>query len=661
MATQAQYEQSLINQLRITSPQLDTKLGTPIRKLISAVASELANLSTDITTTNTLYSIDSYSGDELEQLCGLFGFYRQQAKSATGTVTLSRDNADSLQAIAYGSQFYKPASSTQAAVYFQTTAYQEFGKGVTRVDVPVIATVAGKESNVAANTVTYTVAYQGYFSVTNNLPLSGGRDLETDAELRSRFVNTIFRGEFGTADQYAGLALAHTSDTRASVIGQESTWNETISVLDTYNAVYDKSEVAEMLDVETRFWVRNADTDRLYSRSEYQVDDDAATIFFHDIENDELIGPIARGKTYTLSHENVTRVDLVTTSDGVTEITEGYTVNGNEIVIEASFPTDYLGQTLLVSYVYKAAKVGDFITVEYDYLSNLNRGGIKTVEIFVDGKQSQRVTDILFLDFNKRITSANKGQWRRADGSMPTENSLYIPLTYQPIDRTDNGEINVGASIILREGQQFHVIYDSGFNNKDGSTRGIDAIEFVGTYSGEQGTFTPAGTTTALTNETPLNVPYLYNSVPGDIQEVVDRQSVVTANSLVHQVRRRYFGIHLTLMFNVYTRDSIMQSVETAIINWASNLPFGHTIQMSDIITVAANVAGVDNVRITTEADAAGASAKGSGTYGAYGLVEYYRDGATQAGQYLQDFDIKSNECFEVQYVTFISRTQQGW
>ena len=670
--TQAQFEASIINQLAVSDPQLSTKLGTPVRKIVTAVASQLASLVVDDTTTTTLWSVDSYSGSELDAFGGMFGFARQQAQAASGTITITRDNADSVQAIAYGAQFFKPATATQAAVYFQTTSYQEMDKGTTKAEIPVVATVAGSAANVAANTVTYSVSYQGYFAVTNVLPMTGGRDLETDEEFRTRIVNTIFRGEFGTVDQYLGLALAHAADSRASVIGQESTWSETVAVQSNYSAWVSAEEAAEVLDLANRFWVRNADTDKLYSRGEYDVEPTtvismdgtgtpALAVTFHDVADTELVGPVMRGNTYELSQSNALRVSGITSNDGVTPITTGYTVSGNRITITSAFPSDYVGQTVLVSYVYKAANIGDFVTVEYDYLSNLNRGGIKTVEVFVDGEGGQTVADLQFIDFNKIVTAQNRSNWRHDDGTLPTVNNPYIPLSYQPVERSFNGMVNVGADIILQEGKQFRMLYDSGYANRDGSSRAMDAIELMGTYSGDKNSFVPAGTNISLTNETPLNVPYVYNTVPGEVQRLVDKQSVVTANTLVHEVRRRRVGIHLTLMFSVYTRDAIMQAVERAIIDWANSLPFGQTVQFSDIETVAANVAGVDNVRIATQADAAGKVAQGSGTFGAYGIVEYQRDGKTQKAQHTEDFRQASNECLEIEYVQFYSRTQQGW
>ena len=51
------YESSIISTLAATDPQMNTGLGTPVRKIISAVAQELANYGVDANVTSTLYSL----------------------------------------------------------------------------------------------------------------------------------------------------------------------------------------------------------------------------------------------------------------------------------------------------------------------------------------------------------------------------------------------------------------------------------------------------------------------------------------------------------------------------------------------------------------------------------------------------------------------------
>ena len=64
------YERSIISALSVSDPSMDTSLGSPIRKIISAVAVQLADYRVDANTTNTLYAIDAVSGAELDYLVG---------------------------------------------------------------------------------------------------------------------------------------------------------------------------------------------------------------------------------------------------------------------------------------------------------------------------------------------------------------------------------------------------------------------------------------------------------------------------------------------------------------------------------------------------------------------------------------------------------------
>lgn len=672
MPSAQDYEQSMVAQLAITDPQMDTGLGTPIRKLISAVATEIANYAVDATTTQTLYALNAVSGQELDYLVGQFGFTRQEARAARGTVKISRDNGDSLLQVSYGSQFYKPASSVSPAIVFQTTAYQELAEGVLTAEIAVTAITAGSSGNVPANTITYSNAYTGYITATNENPTTGGRDVETDDELRNRFLNTVFRNESGTKDQYLGLSLAHAQVSRANVIGQESRYSEVVQVKasgDVFVATVSSNrwdvEVLRLLDPMYRYWVRNTDTDTLLSRGEYEVMGQGNQIQFYRQDMTELVGPVVIGESLSLSHKHVSSLVVVKSSDGSTaKLNADYTADlTNGVITIPSTTTLTAGESLRCSYKYYAVSEGDFVTIEFDYLSKLNRGELKSVELYIDGLDVQKVSDIQYLDFSKAVSSSNQSTWLREDNTVPVIGHLYVPLSYQPA-YASTGMVNVGTSTILEEGTHFRMLYDQ--TKKQGSARGIDSIELLGTVktvSGEQ-KFVFEGTKQPnLSDETPMNIPYYYNDVVETVQKLIDAQSVVTMDTLVHEAKRRYFGIYLTLMFSTFPRDDIKASVVSAAMKWAKLLPFGAPIQISDIETVAANVAGVDNVRVSNQTDAGNKKVPfvSSSDVGAFGIVECARDGETFVKQYTTDFQLAQNEVFEVQFVEIYSRTQQDW
>ena len=665
------FENSMINALAVSDPQLSTALGTPVRKIITAVAQEMVSYNVDANVTTTLYSIDSVSGDELDYLVGQFGFTRQMARAARGSITVRRDNGDSLLQIPYGAQFYKQATSTSPSVLFQTTAYQELAEGVLSADIAVVATVAGAIGNVPANTITYSATSLGYVNVTNANPTTGGRDAETDEQLRKRFLQTVFRNVSGTKDQMVGLALAHESVTKANLIGQESRYSEIVQVvLDTGVCKASPSQeqwdldVAEVLDPDRRYWVHLSDTQELLGHGDYSVSQDGAEVTFHTRDAEDVVGPVTPNVILKLSHGSIASYEVVRTDDGTTYSADYYTldaVNGT-LTIASSVPES--GISLTVRYSYNFISPGTFVTIDFDYLSKHNRGGVKTVDLYVDALSSQKVTDIQYIDFSKEIVAGNIDNWVHDDGSKPLAvGHLYVPLSYQPM-YGGIGFINMGTSIVLSEGKHYLPLYDATANA--GSCRGMDAIEILGSVDQQTGEFKFVNDTDlSVADDTPINIPYLHDYSIEDVQNLVDDQRIVTMDIQVHEAVHRRFVVYLTMMYSVFPRANTANAVKEAIVSWATNLPFGQTVQLSDIETVAANTPGVDNVRVSTQSDAGGAISDYRGIggiqFGAYGILELYRDGETVRQQLVTDFRTAQNEVVEIADVIVYSRAQQGW
>lgn len=751
MSSALEHESSMVNALRVTDPTLNTSLGTPIRKMLSAVASELARLSQDQVQTTSLYSLDALSGSDLDALVAQFGFTRQVARAARGYVKITRDNGDSVWAVPYGTQFWRPATSSTAAIGFSTMAYAEMAEGVLSCEVSVCAVQAGSSGNVPADTVTLSSS-TGYVSVTNPEPTAGGRDAETDAQLRQRFLETVFRNEAGTRDQLLGLARAHAEVSRALSVGQSSRYVETVQVVrpkmgDGVHFDLKKAPVADvsaehfthevkgpwngfsgthvgLVDPSRRHWVTLSDTSAPVARGRYDVTSctweskdgkeyelDGARVEFKPLWAEETIGPFRAStdgdaRTYSMSHGSIRRVKSVTAVtpgsddvemsleevvkevgedekaivgmearfEGVTYLTIDYE---SGVATAGKVTTAAIGSTtsFRVSYEHEQVADGQFVTVEFDYRSTLSRSDRNDVELYVDGLLPTKVSDIAYLRFANEVTASNRSRWRREDGSMPAVGSLYVPLSYQPMS-SSAGYVNVGTSQILVEHRDFEMIHDAGSCMR--SPLGCDAVEILGEKVSQNGADVfhvgdKAEPTAKLTDETPMNIPYYYNGVPGAVQDLVSAQSVVTQDVCVHEVSRRHIGIYLTVMYSTFPRETIAKRVEDAVVSWAGSLPIGSQFQFSDVETVAANLSGVDNVRVSTEADAQGAvlesvtAADDVGVYkkgdhpGAFGVVEVERDGKTLRAQFTKDFSVYADEVLDVQFVKVYSTAQKGF
>lgn len=679
------FERSIVNSLRVTDPQLDTGLGTTVRKIISAVALELANYSTDQEVTSTLYSLESVSGSELDYLIGQFGFSRQLAKSASGNLVIRRDNADSFLPIPYGSQFFKPATNTSAQVVFQTTAYAEMIEGVTEVTVSVVAVDPGVTGNVAKDTVTISNDITGYYSVTNPTPMTGGRDDETDDAFRERFLSTVFRNESGTKDQYLALCLANANATKASFIGQATRYMEVIQVEAGAGGALSASleqtrlarDVKGLVD-DRRVWVSLADTDAQMQRGEFEFEftggnQPEAVVRFHDKAKEELIGPVAFGGELRLYGRYVKNLVLVNMRTGAavsqgSGTTRNWSLDAtNGVVTIGSNPASLReGDTLSATYVYSPVVEGDFVKVEFDYVSRLLRGNSRACEVFTDGYSITQVSDIEYLDLQKVITSSNRTTWLRKDGTQPRAGNLYVPLSYTPMMES-TGAVNVGTSIILKEGVHFNMLYDATKNA--GSRDAIDSIELIGSIQnvgGVQKFVLSANTDYSFTDNTPMNIPYYFNRTVASIQELVDLQSTVTAFPLVHYVTKRKVGIYMTVMYSAYPREGVAEQAVAAVSDWAAKLPIGQTVQVSDIETIIATTPGMDNVRLSTQADCGGKECPdvvdGNGLHPlAYGILELERDGTTFRERHTTDFTMSAGEELEVSFVRFYDRAQRQW
>lgn len=221
----------ILAKLKVTVPQLSMEIGTPERKLIDAVAETISESYMDQYITGTNFDIDTKNGLELEQFVGIFGFGRLQGRRATGVVRVevATESTQDIH-IQNGTQFYVAfgGETPGTNLYFHATQRAVLPKGHFSVDVPVECTIIGSIGNVAPGTMASVGSTLGIATVTNLSPMTGGIDIETDDELRSRFKATLLRNVAGTSDFYLALAYADQNVSRAVVYGPVSTYRTQI-------------------------------------------------------------------------------------------------------------------------------------------------------------------------------------------------------------------------------------------------------------------------------------------------------------------------------------------------------------------------------------------------------------------------------------------------
>jgi hypothetical protein len=231
--TPEQISNNIRSKLQLIDPDISTEPLTPERKIIDTVAETIAEAEIDNYVLNYQMDIDTKVGADLDRFVALFGFARQGGRRATGNITLSRSIASDRDiVIPLGTQVIKLATTISPAIVFQTTATVVLYTGTTEVEAPIEALVSGTNGNVPAQTITSlgtTTTGDISFAINENAT-TGGTEIETDAELRIRFKNTIFRNVTGTQDQYLALSIASRFTKKANVIGPISRFSEFLQV-----------------------------------------------------------------------------------------------------------------------------------------------------------------------------------------------------------------------------------------------------------------------------------------------------------------------------------------------------------------------------------------------------------------------------------------------
>jgi uncharacterized phage protein gp47/JayE len=191
------------------SSLIDISVGSVLRAILEANAAialwvqwlVLLTLQTTRASTSNGADLDSWMAD--------FSFSRLPAISAFGTATFSRFSSIASAFIPVGtivktqdgSVSFSIASDPTNPAWLAASCSYSLAPGVTSIDLPIIASVAGLPGNVLASTITLLAsAVPGIDSVSNGAATIGGSDPETDAAFRVRFTDFFAARSRATLD-----------------------------------------------------------------------------------------------------------------------------------------------------------------------------------------------------------------------------------------------------------------------------------------------------------------------------------------------------------------------------------------------------------------------------------------------------------------------------
>lgn len=534
-------------QLKLLDPDISAEPLSLERIVIDAIAQVIADAQGDQFTQAYQFDIDSKIGSDLDRFIALFGFARLQGSRATGSVTFYLTSASSIDIqIPLGTQAVVPATSVTPALSFFTTASAVLYANTTSVEVPVQAGEIGIASNVPSNSIA-TMA-SGFAtpisSVSNTAATTGGDDIESDAELRIRFKNTIFRNVSGTSDQYLALALATQFGRQANVIGSISRFTE-------------------FLQIPASLVISSQITYAKYTHPfDYYLTD---------------------GNTGNETFFNRT-TDFVFTTNNLVPQTNPPTSVVPTLTIENS--TDI--------------PAGSIVYLEHSYCSLNSRNDpslniLNKVDIYVAGQDIQQTTETLLFPssdfFFSTVAGAtyNRTKWRRQNSPInPTAGNTFQLLTWQSVTELPSA-ITIGSMTFFL-GSDYYLVKD--ITNYKGSRQGRDGIEWT----------SAAADMIAWT--TSYTIDYDWNRLPITINSLIDSQKQMSSDVLVHAATQRFFNINTVQTYTQgFSTTAVDSNVIIALTTLFNNLTYGAVIKISVILDAIHRVPGVDNVRLATPAD----------------------------------------------------------
>ncbi|MFH8483104.1 baseplate J/gp47 family protein [Streptomyces sp. NPDC018055] len=536
--------------LMVSDPELDTSIGTPLRKILDAVGGSLANAYVENHLLSYAYDIDSKNDADLDAFTRLFGIARIPARRAIGRVTFSRTgNLTATVFIPVGTEI---TSSLDSSIVVQAVTGATMMPGTTSVTVAVQAVTAGPEGNLGAGMASQiTSPIQGVNSVVNPSALTGGTSRETDSELRERWKKTVFRSLAGTEQMYLGVALDDGDCYAASVVGSSRTRSEILQVPVSGNIV-----------------TQITDARYIYSSPVQVVKADGT--------------PLVKDYDYTWIPSNPPQIAK----------------------LSGSFPA--AGELLTVDYQYLPTvsrnDPATGITNRVDIFTGGTRAQAAQASlVFRSAKKWQTVSTI----------DLYTGHWLRADLTRPEALNVFVPLPFGPIV-TVPASMTIGATTYglatktnplgtVANGitYAYQIVHEDTVNGWTPMSR--FGLEWHRTYLPADGTSFAVGSAGD----------YTYNEVPASVQDAVNRWRLVGIDAQVHQAKQRWLRFSLGVMYTASSTGSaasVQAAIRTALSDYLNRMGFNSNVQVSDVLAVIHQVPGVDNCRLLHGGDVIGYS-----------------------------------------------------
>ena len=536
--TPARVVQDMIANLNTTLPSLSLEVGTPERKILDAVGEAISEGYLDQYVTGTTLDIDTKGGLELEQFVGIFGFGRLQGRKATGIVHVEI-SVPSAQDISF----------QRSSQFFFRGNDSNTGTPLFFYSTQPAVLAAGSHS--VDIPVECTVA-----GTVGNVP--PGSITSTSASIGATSVTNL-------TPMTGGIDIESDDDLRQRF---KNTFLRNIAgTEDFYRSLcignFRVSKVA----------VYGPTT--VY-RTQVAVPSGAVVLPVH--QDVKYVWPETQSVFKNLAQPG----EVFYTPGGV-----DYTWGSGS-------------QATLTRVTSGQMTPGDIVDVEFEYTTKSSRnvpasGILNKVDIFVDGMDPYNVSEKSVVSNTLFSTTPTDplytGNFTRVGlGTAPTSTNRFMRLGSVPIVAFPNTLVikdpSNSVTTTYTRGTHYHLL--QGTTLLAGSEREIAGIEWL-----------PAGPA----NNTPVTISYSYNRIPEMLNALAKNSKQITTDVLIHQAEWRYIRVYLDVEYNRgISIEQTNANIQTALRSFFGSMAFGSWVEMSDIMMVAHQVQGVDNVTVTSSA-----------------------------------------------------------
>jgi uncharacterized phage protein gp47/JayE len=684
---------SIVEAVQIKDPLMSCDVGSPERLIVEAVSSELSKTSYDLDILAQRKNVNNLSGSALDAEVAIYGFGRRQGAKSKGVLRFQTKTAVTVNNIIP----FNTKASVQIAdgtiLNFFTTASGVIAEGASYLDLPAIAEFPGANYNVDANAVTITSQTSSEVQVTNPIAFIGGRDTESDSQLRERYRQTRFRGEVGTTDYYAGLCFRANSVSRVRVLDAEVRYQEQLQLTPfvgiqegwmTATSSLPVTEVRVIYPGTFTYTELGTALEKMYTEGrragdtivdgDYYVDYSSypLQLFFKNssLEGEDIIFleysycPIeSRNRPYPeprfesdTNYRISNKVDIFEDGNDPIEIFENITVSTTTLTTDNPDDYTYAGNWQYEDGTSPRNTAQDpsrgmrlFVLGEVPIVSlpsTISYNGI-TLREYTGTPRNPETVDITCpgLQLTSAIVANDFGQATMIitvpENTNPGTYSIRFEGRESHIVKTQLITVSLtGLYSSVVPGSQINIFAD-GFIARvyQGDYRKVtDITDRRGSQDAKDGLiWLTEGSGPADGIE--LNFSYIYDRLPRLLDTIIDPLKQANTDLSVHKCHYQLLDLGLAIEYNLgESVSSISQRIQDNLISWANNKTYGEWIELSDILKVVVNTQGVDAGRLSTSTDPLLPN-------GIYGLRLMEDDGSTVKEQVItSNFRLKINE-----------------